>query len=99
MAAQAQMFPDVPGKTVVLTEREIREFVSNGWLITSSTFDESSLEATSYDVRVGPRGIIGGQGNEIDLAKDPLVIGPGAYAGIVSLEKVKLPKNVFAQVG
>ena len=99
MAAQAQMFPEVQGRTVVLTEREIREFVSNGWLLTTATFDESSLEATSYDVRVGARGIIGGQGAEIDLSRDPLIIGPGAYAGIISLEKVKLPKNVFAQVG
>lgn len=98
-ASQAHMFPDVQGKTVVLTENEIREFVSNGWLLVNTTFDESSLEATSYDVRIGTRAVIGGQGNEIDLTQEPLVITPGSYAGLISLEKVKLPKNVFAQIG
>lgn len=62
-------------------------------------FDPNSLQATSYDFRIGKKAIVGGQGNELDLEDKPLVIDPGSYAGIISLEKVKLPNNVYAQIG
>jgi deoxycytidine triphosphate deaminase len=62
-------------------------------------FDPSSLQTTSYDFRIGKKAVVGGQGNGIDLEDRPLVIDPGSYAGLISLEKVKLPNNVYAQIG
>lgn len=93
------LFTESP--TMLLTEDDIVTMTSNGRLIVGDTFDRSSLDATSYDFRVGKRAIVGGQGNEIDLTKEGarLVIETGSYAGIVSYEKVKLPNNVIGKIG
>jgi hypothetical protein len=52
---------------------------------------------TSYDFRIGERAKVGGNSNETDLKRH--VIEPGSYASVISLENVKLPNNVFAQIG
>ena len=94
---QPNLFPTGSG-SVVLTDPDIQAYVSSRQLI-SSNFDPHFLEACSYDVRVGGRGILGGQGREIDISKDILELGPGAYAGVISLEKFALPLDVFARIG
>src|SRR5207302_11362782 len=66
---------------------------------TGGTFQIASLEASSYDIRVGRKAIIGGQGMEIDLAKAPIELEPGAYGGVVSLERLHLPSNICARIG
>jgi len=57
------------------------------------------LEPSSYDIRVGAKGVIGGEGVEIDLRRQALELGPGAYGGIISHEKIWLPDNVSGQIG
>ncbi len=99
MPREPSLFPELHQGAALLSEAEILYSVKNGMLIVESTFDESCLQATSYDIRAGNKGIVGGQGNVIDLTKESLVIDPGSYAGIISLEKIALPKKVVAQIG
>ncbi len=84
--------------TAILTDEEMTVMARNGRLI-SEGFDSNSLQTTSYDVRIGRRAILGGSSQEIDLEHDNLRIEPGSYAGVISLEKFKLPDNVVAHLG
>ncbi len=84
----------------ILSDKEINDYVNRNFLIEKSTFNSSSLEASSYDIRVGSKGIIGGEGIEINLIQQKtLEIPPGAYAGIVSYEKMNFPRNICARLG
>lgn len=94
----SNLFSEHGAGTTVLMAEDITTMAQNHRLIVSG-FDTTSLQATSYDFRIGRKAVLGGQGNELDLEEKPLVIDPGSYAGIISLEKVKLPNNVFAQIG
>jgi len=96
---ELSLFPELDPKSAILSSEEIRNMISQGWLIVSSTFNARCLQSTSYDVRVGKKGIIGGEGSIIDLTKESLIIQPGSYAGLLSLEKIKLPNRVLAQIG
>lgn len=80
----------------ILTDKEISDYINRSLLITKDSFAVSSLEASSYDIRVGKKGIIGGEGIELNLEEKPLEIPPGSYAGIVSYEKMIFPK-IFVQ--
>jgi dCTP deaminase len=92
------LFGESGAGTAVLVAEDITVMAQAGRLI-SREFDDKSLQSTSYDLRIGERAIVGGDSNETDLRKQRLVIDPGSYAGVISLEKVKLPNNVFAQIG
>ena len=88
--------PLAPG--VILTDAQIRELVQSSHLIEPATFEERGLDACSYDVRIGRKGVIGGEGRELDLTKETLEINPGAYAAAISLEKVKIPNNIVVRI-
>jgi dCTP deaminase len=92
------LFAEPLAGVTVLTAEDISTMAQNRRLI-SDEFDGASLQATSYDFRIGARGLVGGDTNETDLKSGKLVIQPGSYAGVISLEKVKLPSNVFALIG
>ena len=64
-----------------------------------TTYDPTCLESCSYDLRVGSSSVMGGTGQEVDLDDQGLDLPPGGYAGIISWEKLLLPKNVFARLG
>jgi deoxycytidine triphosphate deaminase len=96
---QPPLFPDNVGVSGVLTDTQIQDAVERNWLISKDTFQPSSLEAASYDVRVGTKGVIGGEGVEIDLRRQAMELGPGAYGGIISYEKLTLPESVCARIG
>lgn len=95
------LFEEEPGKSSsILSDKEIQDYVNRDALITKETFSSSCLEASSYDIRVGAKGIVGGEGSEIDLASEKsMEIGPGAYAAIVSYEKMKFPRKISARLG
>lgn len=101
MAIAKTLFTEDPHNTgTILSDKEINDYVSRNLLITKETFGSSSLEASSYDIRVGGKGVIGGEGVEIDLAVEKTMeIPPGAYAGIVSYEKMDFPRNICARLG
>jgi deoxycytidine triphosphate deaminase len=96
---QKPLFSDSRGATGVLTDAEIQNGIDLGWLISRDTFSASSLEASSYDIRVGGKGIVGGLGTDIDVREEALELGPGAYGAVVSLEKLLLPEEVCARIG
>ena len=95
---QNKLFPDAQWAGV-LASKEIDQEVSAGHLISRSTFSQSSLESSSYDVRVGKKGVLGGEGRELDLEETTLELEPGAYGGVISLEKLALPNNILARIG
>lgn len=96
---QPLLFSDNAGVSEVLIDTEIQSAVENNWLITKETFQESSLEASSYDIRIGTKGVVGGEGVEIDFRRDAMELGPGAFGGVISYEKLSLPDNVCARIG
>src|ERR1035441_3342917 len=96
---QSLLFADNAGTSGILIDTEIQNAIQNSLLISKDTFQESSLEASSYDVRFGAKGVIGGDGVEIDLRRDTMELGPGAYGGVISYEKLLLPDNVCARIG
>lgn len=83
----------------ILTDADIQDEVSAGRLVSKSSFIQSSLDASSYDISVGVLGMLGGDGREIDLTKESLELGPGAYGGIISFEKLILPADIHARIG
>lgn len=93
------LFPDGDVRIGPLTDSEIELAVGRGELIIRNTFVQAGLEASSYDIRVGLKGILGGIGTEINLEKEPMELAPGAYAGVISLECLSLPSNVCARIG
>lgn len=93
------LFADNTGVSGILTDTEIQRAIDGNLLISKDTFQQSSLEASSYDIRVGAKGVVGGEGIEIDLRKDAMELGPGAYGGVISYEKLFLPDNVCARIG
>jgi deoxycytidine triphosphate deaminase len=97
-AGGPRLIPEPLRPGVILTDAQIEQLVAAGELIRHETFERRGLDACSYDVRVGRKGIVGGQGQEVDLAERPMEVGPGAYAAVISEEKVKLPRNVVARI-
>jgi deoxycytidine triphosphate deaminase len=87
---------DKPG---IILEHEVRGLVAQGQLISAETFNKSCLEPSSYDVRVGKKGVLGGSGTTVDLTSGHIELGPGAYAGIISQEKILLPLDVIGRIG
>ncbi|MBY0495695.1 MAG: hypothetical protein K2Y23_15915 [Cyanobacteria bacterium] len=96
---QNELFGSGGNVSGVLIDSEIQQAVDLGLLISRDTFHASSLEASSYDIRVGRKGIVGGEGVEIDLQRETLELGPGSYGGIISYEKLHLPDYVCARIG
>jgi len=87
------------GKMGPLIDVEIQEYVERGMLIQRNTFKPTSLEASSYDIRVGAKGVLGGEGREIALEQEAMELSPGAYGGVISLERLILPKDIYARIG
>lgn len=94
-----ELFPEDHPRPGSLTDVEIETAIGRQELIIKGTYVPSSLEASSYDVRVGKKGILGGVGIEINLDKEPMELAPGAYGGVVSLECLSLPANICAHIG
>ena len=95
---EPSLIPEPLAPGVILTDTQIRELVEGVHLIEPGTFDERGLDACSYDVRIGNKGVVGGKGREIDLTKGYLEINPGEYAAVLSLEKVKIPNNIVVRI-
>ncbi len=83
----------------ILVDEDIERLVRTGLLIDKDDFDGSCLQGCSYDIRVGDKALLGGEGQQVDLRKPTLELQPGAYAGVLSLEKIKLLGDTFARLG
>lgn len=98
MTTEGQLFPEPLQPGVVLTNGQIQELVDTGSLIDKGTFDHDGLDACSYDIRIGDKGILGGSLNEVDLADEPIELAPGAYVAVISLERLNIPDNVIVRI-
>src|SRR5882672_5715718 len=90
------LFPEPLKPGVILADAQITQLVEHAGMI--EPFAPQGLDSVSYDVRIGKKGIIGGQGLELDLTKTALELQPGGYAAVVSLEKVKIPDDVVVRI-
>lgn len=82
----------------ILLDDDIEELARNGWLV-SRNFEPEYMQECSYDLRAGAKGVLGGTSRVIDLTKEALDLAPGAYAGVISFERVRLPKSICARIG
>ncbi|MGD0072665.1 MAG: dCTP deaminase [Candidatus Bathyarchaeia archaeon] len=87
------------GKSVLLSDAQIREAIKNGKL-SIDPFMEPSLQPASYDLRVGKRALVSGMESEIDLeVKRSFTLKAGDFALMTTLEKIKLSSDIVAQIG
>lgn len=83
----------------MLTDTEIREAVSTGDLEVDP-LDEKYLESASYDCRIGKEAFVSGTDEKIDVSNKGLVIiDPGEFAVIATLERVHCGPQMAAQLG
>ena len=84
---------------MLMIDSEIKAAMQSGELEIKN-FDEVSLQAASYDGRVGGRALIGGADLETDVAKSrSVMIRPGEFILFTTREKFKLSDNLAANLG
>ncbi len=84
---------------MLMTDTEIKAAIQSGEL-EIEYFDEVSLQAASYDGRVGSHALIGGADLETDVAKSrSVMIRPGEFILLTTREKFKLSDNLAANLG
>lgn len=84
---------------MLMTDSEIKAAMQSGDLEIGN-FDEVSLQAASYDGRVGGRALLGGADSEIDVARSrSLVIRPGDFILLTTREKFKLSDDLAGNLG
>ena len=81
----------------VLVDKEIRKLVEERELITN--FAEQSLEGASYDMRVGPEYIKQGKIEPLDHGHPNLILQPGEFVLLRSLEELNMPLNLIGHNG
>jgi dCTP deaminase len=83
----------------MITDREILEAREQG-LLEIEPFDEAQLQPASYDVRVGAQAFVSSADSILDVSSKGLVIiDPGEFAVITSLERVHCGAQMAAQLG
>jgi len=83
----------------MLTDCEIRDAVEDG-LMVIEPLDDDSLQAASYDMRVGDKAFVSGDDAVTDVANKGLVIvEPGEFAVVQTLERVRCGPQVAGQIG
>lgn len=84
---------------MMMTDADINEAMQRGELVVEN-FSKASLQASSYDARVGNRALVGGTDTEIDIAqKGDVTIRPGEFVLIVTREKFKLKPTIAGHLG
>jgi dCTP deaminase len=85
----------------VLSDSQIKKYVKEKRLI--EPFDESLLGPATYDLRVGRRALKSLRREESPLLnleeEKVLQIGTGEFVEIMTMEKVRLPKNLCGRIG
>ncbi len=85
-------------KPGILVDRQIEAVMSLG-LLEIAGYDTNSLQAASYDFRVGPTAAVTTASRPIDLRKQPLVLEPFAAALVLVEEIVKLSDRILGRLG
>ncbi len=86
---------------MLLTDRQIEEQVEGGeGAFRIDPFDKKSLQAASYDLRVGNFAFSGSSQEKVDLRKKGLIrLEPGEFLVVESLERVTFGGTAAAQLG
>ena len=95
--SEPTMFPENVEGARILLASDIRNLVRSVRLI--APFVSNHLAPCAYDLSVGTKAVVAGQGVEQDIRESALVLGPGAYAGFISHERIVLPANVCVSLG
>lgn len=84
---------------MIMTDKEIRDAMRTGDL-EIEYFDDTNLQAASYDGRIGNRALIGGKDAEIDVERSrSITIQPGDFVLLITKEKLKLSNNIAGNLG
>ena len=81
----------------VLVDHQIEELVKTHKLI--ERFDKRSLEGASYDMRLGSRYIRGGSFGTLTDDKPGIILRPGQFAILQSLEELNMPNDLIGHNG
>jgi len=82
----------------LLVDRQIEAVMSLG-LLEIGNYDTKSLQAASYDFRVGPTAAVTTASRPVDLRRQPLVLEPSAAALVLVEESVKLSDRMLGRLG
>lgn len=83
----------------MLADREIRRAIEAGEL-GIEPFAESSLQPASYDFRIGRQAFVSSTREKVDVSQTGLiVIEPGDFAVVESIERVELGQQTAAMLG
>jgi len=83
----------------MLTDAEIRTAISDG-LMGIDPLDDALLLGASYDMRVGAEAYVSGSDEVVDISNKGLVIvDPGEFAMITTLERIRCGPQVAGQIG
>lgn len=81
----------------VLVDSEIRRLVSSKGLI--DPFDDASLQGASYDMRLGRRYVRDGELRLLTEESPTLVVRPGDFVLLSTLEQLRMPLNLVGHNG
>lgn len=84
---------------MMMTDADIKAALEVGDLIIEN-FHDGSLQASSYDARLGDRALLGGTDTEMNVReKGAVTIRPGEFVLLVTREKFKLKPNIAGHLG
>ena len=79
---------------MLLTDGEIRQAMQENRLVIEN-FAADNLQAASYDMRIGDKALLSGEQTELDVAsRKAIVLDPGQFGLITTLERVTLPADM-----
>jgi deoxycytidine triphosphate deaminase len=85
---------------MLMTDGEIKESMVAGNGLRIRNFYEASLQAASYDMRIGSRLLISSDETEIDLSqRSSATLAPGVFALVTTQESVELPDSIAGHIG
>ncbi len=83
----------------MLADVDIKAAIDDG-LLEIDPLDDGSLQAASYDMRVGHEAYVSSGHEKVDVANKGLVIiDPGEFAVIITRERVKCSPQIAGQLG
>jgi dCTP deaminase len=84
---------------MLLSDVEIRQAMKEKRIIIEP-FNEQSLQAASYDLRIGKRMLVSGEENEINMeTKYSQSLKAGQFALLTTSEKITLSNDIAAHIG
>ncbi len=85
---------------MLMTDGEIKESMASDNGLRIRNFFEASLQASSYDMRIGSKLLISSDEAEIDLSKKgSATLAPGVFALVTTQEIVELPDTIAGHIG